>query len=550
MLLLVLCIAMVAADGVGQWVVQLAPNTDAVAFAARHHLRHVRETDFLPGFHVFEPLPSRTRSMHHLVRDAPEVRFAERQTLRAPQYKRGSQDDPLYVYQWHLHDDPWSVQVDGVPANHTGSGVVIGVVDDGLQHTHPEIAPRYAATHSYDFNGRRPDPMPLSRDNHGTAAAGVAAAAQNNGHCGRGVAPGASLAGIRVIAAPVTDMTEAEALSYHAMGNVDVFSCSWGPRDDGRHLSRPGSVTQRTMAMYAGGMRGRMGRGTVYVWASGNGRRNGDTCGFDGYAGSPYAIAVGALDHNGNRAWYSEGCAALMAVTPSSGGGGGIITSDLGGQHSAECTTHFGGTSAAAPLAAGIVALMLQERPELTWRDVKHIIAKAALPVHTEDHDWHMNAAGYRHSHGYGFGLLKVPQLIAHTKSHKLVPSPHRIWSSGIRVVQVPGGWMPLNISVPVSGTGLRFIEHVVLTCSLGHTDRGSLAIDLASPEGAVSKLAEPRQNDHGKNYPTGGWAFASVRHWGESHADGTWEIRVRDVNPATAGKNHFHGYILQIMGY
>lgn len=46
-----------------------------------------------------------------------------------------------------------------------------------------------------------------------------------------------------------------------------------------------------------------------------------------------------------------------------------------------ECTSNFGGTSSSAPLAAGIIALILEQRPDLTWRDVKHVIAKGSVPV-------------------------------------------------------------------------------------------------------------------------------------------------------------------------
>lgn len=45
------------------------------------------------------------------------------------------------------------------------------------------------------------------------------------------------------------------------------------------------------------------------------------------------------------------------------------------------CTDSHSGTSAAAPLAAGMIALMLQAQPCLTWRDVQHIIAMAAVKV-------------------------------------------------------------------------------------------------------------------------------------------------------------------------
>lgn len=70
---------------------------------------------------------------------------------------------------------------------------------------------------------------------------------------------------------------------------------------------------------FTGQKRGRFGKGNIYVWAAGNGRENGDSCAFDGYASSIYVNPIGSINHLGEQSWYSEGCASLMAVTPSSG---------------------------------------------------------------------------------------------------------------------------------------------------------------------------------------------------------------------------------------
>lgn len=534
-----------------EWVIKLEPGVGGRDFAQAHGLDYVGPFTVMPteeNYHIFHA--HRTRAMQRIVQ-SKEVQWAEEQHMRPRVFPRGV--DPMADRQWNLHGGQWSLDTDQIPANLTGKDVIIGIVDDGLQHEHPEIAPNYVAAHSWNFNANTADPTPLNNDDmHGTSSAGVAAAAQLNNHCGRGVAPEAKIAGIRVIAEPVSDMVEASALTFHVMGSVDIVSCSWGPDDDGMIMAGPGLLTERAMALYSGALRGRLGKGTIYVWASGNGRDNGDTCGFDGYASSPFVIPVGAIDRNGDRAWYSEGCAALMAVAPSSGAGMGIITADLMGPRGyspTECTDQFGGTSAAAPMASGIIALMLQKRPELTWRDVKHIIAKGAVPIHTTDGGWNINTAGYKHSHEYGFGLLKLLPLLREVERHTLVTKDYKLWTSGMQIIHAPSGYMPLTIVVPVNGTGITFIEHVRLTCSLDHTNRGSLTIDLQSPQGTISHLAEARHYDHNRNYPAGGWTFTSVRHWGETQSNGNWRIIIGDTNPRTSGKNHFHGYVLNIMG-
>lgn len=64
---------------------------------------------------------------------------------------------------------------------------------------------------------------------------------------------------------------------------------------------------------------GRRGRGSIYVWASGNGGSNGDNCNCDGYLASPYTISIGSASQRGEFPWYGEACASTLAVTYSSG---------------------------------------------------------------------------------------------------------------------------------------------------------------------------------------------------------------------------------------
>lgn len=104
---------------------------------------------------------------------------------------------------------------------------------------------------------------------------------------------------------------------------------------------------------------GRKGLGAIFVWATGNGGRFADYCSCDGYINSPYTISIGAVDNCGRKPWYAEECPSTLAVTYSSGENSGqldkqILTTDLHGG----CTEHHTGTSAAAPLAAGMFFLL------------------------------------------------------------------------------------------------------------------------------------------------------------------------------------------------
>lgn len=79
-----------------------------------------------------------------------------------------------------------------------------------------------------------------------------------------------------------------------------------------------------------------------------------------------------------------------------------------------KCKTDFYGTSGAAPVAAGIFALVLEANPELTYRDVMHIIARTSrIPSLAEADDWFINGAGYHVSHKFGFGTLDAGQMVA-----------------------------------------------------------------------------------------------------------------------------------------
>lgn len=519
-----------------KWVIELEHGVNPQDFAQRHGIDYVGDV-MDKRYHVFNVKPVSGSKRRTFSRDvSPHIVWAEEQVKRM-RLKRTV--DPLYQEQWHLHgNSPSSIDVD-LLSNYTGGeGVRIAIVDDGLQHTHPEIAANYDDRHSKNFNGGSggdSDPMPQSsQDGHGTSAAAVAVGVRNNGHCGHGVAYAASVSGIRLIAEPVDDADEATALSaYFTM--IQIYSNSWGPADTGTNMDAPGRLVRETFARFAGEGRGRGGKGTIYVWASGNGREETDSCAYDGYAGNPYVNAIGAVDVNGRQSWYSEGCSALIAVTPSSGALNGITTADLmgsAGYTPTECTSTFGGTSSAAPLAAGIIALLLEKRPDLSWRDVKHVIAKGATQIDVNHTDWRTNNAGYHHSNAYGFGLLKVPKLMQVLATYQNVPHPQKqVWSSDIRLQgaeihsRADHG---SSFLVTMNNTGIEFIEMVVLVIGLTHPTRGSVSINVISPEGVKSNVA-PYHNDVHSDYPIEGWSFSSLHFWGDTCSNGNWYVHVTD---------------------
>ncbi|KAJ3300535.1 Proprotein convertase subtilisin/kexin type 7 [Borealophlyctis nickersoniae] len=405
-----------------------------------------------------------------------------------------------------------------------GSGIMVSVIDDGVQYTHPDLAPNWSEENSYNFNDRTHNVMPQSEaENHGTRCAGTIAAAVNNA-CGVGVAFGARLAGERLVANVTSDASEAQALN-HKIQNIDIYSSSWGPGDDGMSVDGPDTLTKAAMA--EGVLSGRNGRGSIYVFAAGNGGYDGDNCNFDGYANSIYTIAIGAITSAGIMPSYGEQCSAHLAVAYSGGNGLGI------------CTNAHSGTSAAAPMAAGIIALMLSVRPELGWRDIQHLIVNTAKKNDPNDEGWSVNAAGHHISHKYGFGLLDATLLVDAGQRHALLPSPPiTLTKNSYTNVKIPTS-VDENDAVFAEievleddAQGLTSIEHVQVTVRLKHSQRRFLTLTLVSPQGTQSMLATPRVKDMGKA-GFNPWTFMTVRCWGEKPA-GTWKLLMHDQRVGT----------------
>ncbi len=289
-----------------------------------------------------------------------------------------------------------------------------------------------------------------------------------------------------------------------------------------------------SLALQTGVTQGRNGKGSIYAWAGGNGRRSGDNCNYDGWANSRYTIAVGAVDYSGVQAWYSESCAMLVVAAPSSGNAPAysVTTTDLKGGRgtsSTDCTSSFGGTSAAAPMVAGIIALVLQANPNLGWRDVQGVLINSASMTDNNDADWTRNGAGLHINHKYGFGLVNAAAAVQAAKSWENYGPSLSVSQKLVDDRNIPeGDWIQMEIKID----GSIIVEHVDLLFQASHRRRGDLRIVLVSPQGTSSTLAEPH-NDVGADY---NWTFGTIRAWGEN-SQGTWILKVKDEVSGNTGK-------------
>lgn len=472
--------------------------------------------------------------------------------LARQQTRKFAPTDPLFAAQWHFHNRGEQGAMAGVDLNLTktwdtyrGKGIVIGIVDDGLDLTHPDLAQHINSSLGYDWNGGDSDPSanPARGDFHGTLCAGAAAAVGNNGEGIAGVAFESTLAGLRLIAGESTDETEAASILFKNQ-DIHIKSNSWGPSDDGKTLEGPGPLA---LAALAESIRsGRRGKGTIFVWPGGNGFDTGDNANYDGYANSIYTIAVTGVSDQGWQPDYGEPGACLIAALPSGSiDRSMVLTTDLQGSAGVNravspgdvpdlnYTRTFTGTSAAVALASGSIALILQANPELGWRDVQEVLIRSASKVDDRDPDWKENAAGIHFNHKYGAGLLNVDAAVAlalrwpNLSAQKKLSVPQTNLDRAIPD-QDPLG---LTFTFDLSESSLR-VEHVTLTASVAHPFRGNLAITLVSPSGMESRLAE-KHLDSGADYVD--WTFMSVRHWAE-RSQGVWKVKIADLEPGSAG--------------
>lgn len=482
----------------------------------------------------------------------PGVRSAEPMLARQL-FGKWVPNDPYFAhnasnagYQWHLRNTGQNggtanVDVNVVPAwdNYKGTGIRIGIVDDGLQLTHPDLIANVDTANDRDFNGLDDDPSPGEKDFHGTACAGVAAARGNNGLGVTGAAPEANLVGLKLIAAPTTDADEADAFAFKN-DLIHIKSNSWGPYDSAYGQGGPGPLS--LAAMQNAVTTGRGGKGTIFLWAAGNGNGSGDDSNYDGWANSPFAIAVSAINEKGRSSFYSEPGANILVCAPSSSGNEGITTTDITGANgyndeggtverpdfsNLDYTNGFGGTSSATPTVAGVIALMLQANPNLTYRDVQEILVRTAVKNDKFDGDWVQNGAGFHFNVRYGAGLVNAQTATAMAATWTSVaPLQTKTYTQTALTQPIPDfdtNGTSRVFHVPLTDN-LR-LEHVTVRIKATHPYAGNLEFRLTSPSGVKSRLARARFNDNSANLD---WTFMSTHFWGErSHGD--WKLEVFD---------------------
>jgi subtilisin family serine protease/subtilisin-like proprotein convertase family protein len=562
-------------------------------------------------------------------------------TTGAATFSVATVSDPLAVQQWGLRNigqngyadtngvastgtNGTDINVDPVYSTygHTGLGVLVAVVDSGLEIAHEDLSANVVPGGSWDFVNSDTDPTSTATDgDHGTMVSGLIAMAKN-GIGGIGVAPNARLKGFNFIASQGPGDEVASLGGSTASPNssdVFIFNQSYGYSNTTDFQIDPALEAQ--YAYGTGTLRG--GKGALYVKSAGNGFTRvgnvdctpfsiGVSCqnaNFDPSNTLPYQIVMAAMNAKGKKSSYSTAGSAIWASTP--GGETGynsqaitdagyvappagsviydpaMVTTDQSGcaagqsvntpptgygpfsyfnwggayvgSINANCnyTNGMNGTSSAAPMMSGVIALILEANPALTWREVKDILAKTAVQVdasnpgvtvtagmtgasvatpYVAELPWTQNTAGFWFHNWYGFGAVNASAAVNMARTYvsgSLGTFANTGWiDSGTLALAIPDNNVAgasTTLAVPAIGVS-NFVEvvqiQVTTTGDAGGGWTGDIAIELTAPSGTKSILKNIKDGFDGTNLA--GMVLASNAFYGEP-STGNWTVKLVD---------------------
>lgn len=520
-----------------KWMVTVVPGVNVQQIAAYIGAQHLRST-YIANQYVWAfpsslseaQVISRLNSVSGAVKDYYRMyNIDSQQVMFIP-------NDPLFPQQWHLRNTGQGGGMVGIDANVInawntvrGTGVKIGIVDDGVDWTHPDLQPNFNFLDSADFTDEgTPYGLPSAGASHGSSVSGVAGARGNNLAGVSGAAPNASIASMKIFGGAIGDLGLADAVTWHNQ-SIMISNNSWA-------FTSPGVtdkvVPQLNAAIQNAVRSGRGGKGEVILFASGN---SGEVDANYFHPGNNVnVITVGAMANTGRRADFSQYGSNLFVVAPSNGGTLGITTTasrGTGDLLNGDYTSGFGGTSSATPLVSGVVALMLQANPNLGYRDVMNILARTSRKVDPSNFNWTTNAVGLNINPEYGFGMVDAFAAVNMASTYTDYFSTQVMMSTsdyvGQRIIDANpiGITRSINMNLPTNFV----VEKVAVRMDLDGPVTGDFDIRLTSPSGTESQLIRPLPVEDNISYPDP--LLPTVRNWGES-GNGTWTLSIKDARP------------------
>ena len=300
--------------------------------------------------------------------------------------------------------------------------ITVAVIDNGIDLSHPDLKDKVVKPWDL-WSGSSQLQAGDPSFTHGTPCASVAIAPQNGGMCG--AAPNARFMPLSGTGFSI-ESTEA-MFNYCIRNGADVISCSWGTIDQNFSLG-----SDKVAAIARAARDGRGGRGIVICYAAGN-----EGMDFvNVYGRHPDVICVGASTSDDTYADYSNRGREVTVCAPSNGSWPILaarafwdqgISGEVGaakwyygdGVDRGSRYQHFGGTSSATPLVAGICALILSANPNLTAREVKQILCQTADKIGSPSE--YVNGQSQK----YGFGRVNAGRAVqeAFNRAGKFTPS-------------------------------------------------------------------------------------------------------------------------------
>lgn len=464
--------------------------------------------------------------------------------------------DPLFPLQWHLSNNGdrqnavagEDINVKSIWPDYTGRGVIIAVVDDGFDGFHPDLQNNYLYSFSRDLTSGDigASPVNIEDDDHGTSVAGLIASSQNK-IGGVGVAWNSHLIGYRVGLDDPSGSAIAQqyllSIKYALSSGASINSNSWGlaidPFDQ-QELQPDLMAGVRDLANL-----GRNGLGIAALFASGNNAEEYLNANYDPTDNIPYSIVVGASAVDGSVAKYSTPGASVLVIAPGSDNPPSIVTTDLQGKDGANTLdgvegnytdtpeSAFTGTSAATPIAAGVVALMLEANPFLGYRDIQEILVHSSRrSIFLNDDGAQFNRASNWNGGGlltgdsFGFGsidahnavrLAETWQKISTTANLKMVDGHVLVPSSMIAAGQ--------DKSFKAIFDEANLLEQITVSVDISAAELEDVTLELISPNGTRSLLIDRPPADDGITDHLV-YTLNTVRNWGET-LKGEWTLRL-----------------------
>ena len=480
----------------------------------------------------------------------------------------GLSGDPFFSYQWYIYSDSDkdicnTAHVETIKGNdlnilplyHHSLGnnngtQTIQVVDGGVDN-HPDIIMDKnrsinSITHTNDstpIEGFSTNPTQIFYRGHGTAIAGIIGARGFNGIGIRGVMPFVKIAGSNWLESEDLSLLADVWYSGNGANEITISNNSWGTKFIN-------DFTYETIMQKASNEL-RDGKGRIFVFAGGNEKEEFSNANLSYLINNPYAIAVSAINHENKYASYTTG-------------GSNILVSAYGGEHYYTAPTIFttftpsyslteselldqtneknpitidedrdknytysmNGSSASAPMVSGVLGLVLDMCPDLTWRDIRWIIAQSSDKIDETNSLWIENRAGLWHNNNYGFGRINPMGMTQICLSPLYKPLPKQ---TSTEIYQEYSQFIPDNnqsLSHTLHIKEDLHIDWVGITIDIDHPFAGDIVIDLVSPSGTISHIMD--NNFLTFNAYDGGFRFSTVSLMGE-RSFGDWRVILRD---------------------